>query len=452
MIEGSEYAGLIASDGGGVSLENVIISESGILGTVLLDKNTLILLQGSIVRDTGLEAAGFSGSGVFAGEGAGLVIEDSLVESNRAGGIQILDSGTEADIHRSVIRDSLSTGQGDFGDGLSALEGSRFSLVDSLVDGNSLVGVGARHTDTVGQVVNSVIRATRPEPTTGYGRGLEVVLGARLTVERSLVDGSRSEGVTAWHSGTDLTLSETVVRATEPDAEGRFGQGVIGNHGSTISCDRCLIEGNLDAGISSLGVDTVVTLKGTIIRDTDPDSDGEHGEGAAVDTGASLDLLGCLIRGNTSSGVAVYGIGYKDGTFQASELTMTDSAVIGTRSGIGRLPTGDVQKLGDGVFVGAGSHAVVGSSVILSNARTGIYFFQAFGTISGITVSGNQSYGLALEDCIDYVQLEGNEVFGNALGLQPGQAAEITINPGGLTPPTPPEVDDALAIHESTDR
>jgi len=111
------------------------------------------------------------------------------------------------------------------------------------------------------------------------------------------------------------------------------------------------------------------------------------------------------------------------------------------------LPRGEEYQLfGDGLFAGNGSIAQVESTIVTDSARTGAYYYEASGTMSGSVIKGNGSYGLAMGSCEANVTYKdnGNYIFGNALDMPAGEAAQVTTNPKGLPLPPTPEVSAVL--------
>ncbi|KYF93024.1 hypothetical protein BE20_10370 [Sorangium cellulosum] len=111
------------------------------------------------------------------------------------------------------------------------------------------------------------------------------------------------------------------------------------------------------------------TIEATVVRDTQPRSDGWRGHGIHIQDNdqtherAKATLRGVLVEQNHSFGVTVFG---SDATIEASAVRSTKGGNAGTR--------------GDGVAVHSSDSpatATITSTAIESNARAGISSFSA---------------------------------------------------------------------------
>lgn len=93
---------------------------------------------------------------------------------------------------------------------------------------------------------------------------------------------------------------------------------------------------------------------------------------------------------------------------------------------------GGFEVFGDGVTSIGGSELVLDSVVVQENARTGIFYFESSGVVTGSMITGNGSYGVAMQESDQLVDLSDSYIFGNALEA-------VTTKPSGLPVPPPPE-------------
>jgi len=161
--------------------------------------------------------------------------------------------------------------------------------------------------------------------------------------------------------------------------------------------------------------------------------DAVLGMGVVVTDRGALAASECLVSGSLGIGIQVFDHGI---------LTLERSAVVGTASGSVDMETGSdgPQRFGDGIFTSELSTADLEDCVIAANERTGLYFQESSGEIRDSVVTGNHSYGLAMDGCGDGVLFDDpdNIIQGNGLELPRGRAEEVTDAPGNLpTPPTP---------------
>ncbi len=116
-------------------------------------------------------------------------------------------------------------------------------------------------------------------------------------------------GVCASVSGTSVTLRETVIENTQPDENGMLGYGIQVADGASLDAAGCAVGDNTALGVAAYDSGTSVTLQETAVEDTRPNQNDELGYGILVTEGASLDAEGCEVLGNTYAGVIAYDSG-----------------------------------------------------------------------------------------------------------------------------------------------
>jgi hypothetical protein len=287
-----------------------------------------LAVETSVVRATQPNARGFGGSGVGAmallsGAATTLFLQRSLVEQNY--GFGVLLSGSEATLEASVIRATQPDDQGLGGRGVAAGADlatdtpSTLLLQRSLVEQNHEEGVVIEGSEATLEA--SVVRTTQPNAQQLYGRGVWVRAHlmtrapSTLFLQRSLVDQNHNTGVIV--DGSEATLEASVVRATQPDAEGRFGRGVsvrpqpTTGVPATLFLQRSLVEQNHEVGVFVDGSEA--TLEESVVRATQVNALGLGGRGVNAQwepsTGASatLFLQRSLIEQSHEAGVFVIG-------------------------------------------------------------------------------------------------------------------------------------------------
>jgi hypothetical protein len=195
------------------------------------------------------------------------------------------------------------------------------------VEVSGLGVVGARYTGVL--VRSGVVRLVE----LGVGENAFVGIGAyrgaspaptRLEVEGCEVAGNASCGILCQDEGTEVTLVDTVVRDTQPDGNGKYGQGIEVSGGATLAAEGCVVAGNMGLGIAAIHGGTEVALVDTVVRDTLDRGDGRSGVGIAAQSGATLAVQGCKVVGNASSGIVAENTG--------TQVALVDTAVLDTRS------------------------------------------------------------------------------------------------------------------------
>jgi hypothetical protein len=204
---------------------------------------------------------------------------------------------------------------------------STAKLRASLVEQNHEAGVVVQGSDAT--IEATIVRATQPNGHGIGGRGVEVHPDP-VTLERSKVEIRASlleqnHEVGAFVAASDATIEATIVRATQPGSSGIGGHGIsvhadpAANQGATLALRASLVEESREIGVAV--VDSEATIEATIVRATGPNDDGKYGDGVAVsflDHPSAATLTSTRIEGNARAGIA---------NFSASVL-LTSSAVV----------------------------------------------------------------------------------------------------------------------------
>jgi len=304
------------------------------LGRSLVDQNhdVGVFIQGSeatleatVVRATQPNAQGLRGMGMEVvahptGARSTLWLERSLVEQNHDHGV--LTAGSDATIEATVVRATELDGQGLLGRGVSVqFDGetrapASLLLQHSLIEQNHEVGVLAAGAEAA--LDSSVIRATQPNGQGLLGRGVNLQthpaadVSATFLLRRSLVEQNHDIGV--FVEASDATLESSVVRATQPTAEGRFGYGVTARAEpttaapTTLLLQRSVVEQSHEFGV--LVSSSVATIVSCLVRDTLANVENRFGHSLAVVSDpdpASATISATRIDRSALAAVAVFG-------------------------------------------------------------------------------------------------------------------------------------------------
>jgi hypothetical protein len=342
-------------------------------------------IESTVVRDTQPLADGTFGRGIEVDDDAkgraGVILRASLLMQNHEDGVLV--TGSDATIEATVVRDTQPNGSVDEGNGILAEadlvthERARMTLRTSLLEQNYAGGVKVLGSDAT--IEASVVRATQPSSDGAADSVLAVGIGgdtgrATLTLRSSLVDQNHDVGVTVQCS--DATIESTVVRDTQPRSDGREGFGVVAQdygvmisgapaaHGrAKLGLSASIVEKNHDVGVHVMGSDA--TIESTVVRDTQPNSDGTRGQGIQVEGDspmqrrATLLLRATLLERNHDTGVLVLG---SDATIEKTEISATSPTSHG--------------EFGDGIAVELGT-ATITSTHVESSARSGVSNFSS---------------------------------------------------------------------------
>jgi hypothetical protein len=195
------------------------------------------------------------------GTGFFLISQDATlsrvhVDGMQYGGVSILGSAVLTDVLVTNMRPNILTGRQGFGIDLlrspgtsGILERVRIerALDDGIVvgDGGSLVARELAIVDTLGT-----------ESEGRYGRAIEALLGARVTVDGALFVGTRDVGVSAADPGTEVDLANVAIIDTQerrcattscPDSPAGMGLGAYA--GGTMRVRNFLVEGSHLCGV-----------------------------------------------------------------------------------------------------------------------------------------------------------------------------------------------------------
>jgi hypothetical protein len=170
-------------------------------------------------------------------------VHGCVLSGNSAAGILVTSSSLQMD--GSVVKDSLAapTGGGE-GDGidiepdpnLSATEAGPMTTLDlssSLVDGNGGVGVFAGSASMT--LTSCIVRGTLASADGSFGDGVTAGLGASATVNASIIEGNARAGISTF--GGAITLTSSAVQCNPIDLDGEVYQGQ--QYSFTASADVC---------------------------------------------------------------------------------------------------------------------------------------------------------------------------------------------------------------------
>jgi len=299
--------------------------------------------------------------------------------------VYAVDSGTSVTLKDTAIEDTKPDGNGAHGYGMKAYGGAAMNAESCEVRGNAVVGVYASQSGTTVTLRETIIQDTKPGETTkpgenGDGWGICVHDGANLDAEGCVVEKNTSVGVAAEGYDTSVTLRDTAIRGTKPDEDRGYGTGIQVSGGASLEVEGCVIKGNSSTGLIASDSDTEVTLRETSFEE--PQLDEYLGPEIGIDAqnGVRLDVDGCAVRGSAGMGVSASGPG--------TSVTMRDTRIASTKR------AGDYM-VGVGVAVGMSASFVAEGIEVSSTEGPGLYatWEGTHLTCSGCTIRGSQFAG-----------------------------------------------------------
>ncbi|XYI01547.1 right-handed parallel beta-helix repeat-containing protein [Sorangium sp. So ce1128] len=183
---------------------------------------------------------------------------------------------------------------------------------------SATAGIEIRSLAITGAQVGMIIRGARDvtieqvwvHDVVDLGIDVEDAYGpTSVALRGSLIEQNHDVGV--FVAGSDATIEATVVRATQPSSDGTEGTGILVRYNldtderARVTVRACLVEQNHDAGVLVVGSDA--TIEDTVVRATHPSSGGTYGGGIVVhydpDTGerASVAVRACLVELNRTT-------------------------------------------------------------------------------------------------------------------------------------------------------
>jgi len=325
-----------------------------------------------------------------------LTMDRVIVADNRGLGSFAYRSSSLVILRDSTVSGTLPDEQGSYGRGIDLLDGARLEATDCLIEGNTENGVRAKDSSTSALLLRVTVRGTVSDPD-GGSPAVSMREGAELVAQDCLIENNAGIGLTARDAGTEALLSGVKIRNTLPDATGAQGWGIEALDGARLVALDCQIEGSREVGLLADGEGTEVELDNVTISGT---TFNDHGLGAAalyVVGKAVVTGTGCAVTDNLQLGVLVSGID--------SQVTLTDTTVADTALD----PDGE---FGFGAEVLGGALLRMTSSVLERNHSAGVV-----------------ANGLAAMIELDDVVIRDTRPAANGMF---GRAAEVALN-GGLT-------------------
>ena len=307
-VNGAWGRGINVQEGASLQAEGCLVEGNTDVGIFAASTGTSIHLSNVEVRETRPMADGTKGRGIEVQEGASLQAEDCLVEGNAEAGVFAASAGTLMHLSNVEVRETRPADDGTTGRGINVQEGASLQAEGCVVEGNTEAGIFAGSEGTTVHLSNVEVRETKPLTDGTGGRGINVQEGASLQAEGCLVEGNTEVGIFAASTGTSIHLSNVEVRETRSMADGTKGRGIEVQEGASLDAEDCLVEGNTDAGVF-VSTESTGFLSNVVVRDTQPMADGNWGKGIQVQEGASLQAEGCLVEGNTTTGIGAESAG-----------------------------------------------------------------------------------------------------------------------------------------------
>jgi len=317
------------------------------------------------------------GYGLDLAGGAHASLSRVLIERSRCYGIHAWDEGSSIEMTDVVVHDMRSdSGTGRFGYGLSLKQGVNAHLVRGLIENSRRYGIAVNASGTFARLEDIAVLGTRCEESTGAeGKALCIWDGARVEMRRALIEDSQAVGLGAYHENTDLSIEDLTILGTQSTTTGRFGRAMTVQSGARLTLERGLIEDNREYGISAIDPGTVLSLTDLTVTDTgSQESDGTSGWGLGASWTATVSVTRGRFASNREVGVGAF--------FFGTHLSLIDVTIDNTRQrGCVDLPPSDPNRceaLGAGLGIGMyhGADASVERVRVTASALAGVQIAQ----------------------------------------------------------------------------
>ena len=422
LADGTLGLGIGVQEGASLLADGCLVEKNTQIGIFASDEGTTVHLSNVEIRETRLKADGTGGEGIVAQEGAFLQAEDCLVKGNAEVGIYLLSEGTMAILSNVEVRDTQPIVDGTYGRGINLRDGASLQAEDCTVEGNADVGIIAASGSVV-HLANVEVRDTQPLADGTYGRGIEVNGGASLQAADSLVEGNSEIGILVADEGTVhlrdvevrdthrladmtvaiglacqggglLTASDVVVSQTE-------GPGLFASTEGTLSCTGCDLSYNTFAGALVWG-GGILDLSDTTISDTAPDANEGGGVGIYVSDRydpSTLFVENSIIKDQPYAAIWLEG----DGSYTIRNSTL----VAGYGEVIEHFDGTTTTLHGDGVVATNGVEGLwLENNVIQDSIRAGVLLDGSSAYLSGNTYTNNAT-DLVWQDCEGVSEVTG---------------------------------------------
>ncbi len=328
--------------------------------------------------------------GLEVSQGARATLRESAFLGNREMGAEVDGAGSLLVLENSTIARTRTYPRPAAGaltfpvtSGLSVTGGATAMLRGTSLVGNRRSSVFARDADTTVSLEGCSIDDTRSFRADQGGWGVQAFQGARVTLDRSWVTGSRDLAMLAESAGTVVDIRSSVLSGTRPrPGDGARGRAVGLWDGAVARLRDTAVLGHRDTALYANGPGTLLDITGGVVAGTRPGPGSASGRGIMVWQGATAELRGVTVADHLTAGAQV-------GPFGGA-LRISDSAVLRT----------EVER-SDGLF-GYGIVASTGGNLELVHSlvgehSVGVVFSEATGIVTASRVRGNH-IGVAIPE------------------------------------------------------
>ena len=323
QIRDSARPGLaVGGAGASLTIEDVAIDGAELAGVIVLDGGALVarslLVRGTRPRD------GTGGYGIYVAQGGQLDIVAATLVANHDAGLLATDAGTVVRLAASAIIDTEAPGPSSAGGhGVVVQLAADVRLADVLLSNNRDAGIFAIADGSTIDIERSLVRRTRQRANDGKGGlGLFCQDGAAITARALVVAGNHEAGVVA--SAAHVAIDDAHIRDTQHGGDATsLGVGLLARDGAKVELERVVVDGNVGLGLAAVDPGTQVELRDVVVDHTQPDpTDDQLGHGIEAGGGAEVFGSRVSLRANHVVGLVADGSG--------TRVALEDAVVSGT--------------------------------------------------------------------------------------------------------------------------
>jgi hypothetical protein len=298
----------LSIDGGRATIRRGAFERSREIAVQAVGASASLTLEDVAIRGTGPQSTDDAfGRAVEAWEYATVTLRRVAIESSLEYGVYA-GLGASATIEDSLVRGIRSrVSDGETGRGLHVQDGGNLSARRVWIEDTREIGVYGSGAGTL-TLEDVVVRGTRGRASDeAGGRGVQVQWDVTLDATRVLVTDNRDFGFFVALDPTLARLTDVSVRGTGPDMDGQFGRGIEVMGGARAELTRVFVEDNHDIGVhvvDSGASATDLLVRGTRARPVTEDRGRGLSIQASTLTGARVRILDCTEIGLYASRMA----------------------------------------------------------------------------------------------------------------------------------------------------
>lgn len=392
---------VLAYSGGVISLQSSIVERAPFLAAGAAGPGSELVLQDTLVRS----GTGASSPGVDLEQGAHGTLTRVAITDAIGLGLNIQGEGTEVHASDLVISDT-ATSSGILGQAIEIAQGAHADLARTLIARSHSTGMKIGHEGTEVLATDlSIVRTLDGLNPFGdtVGCGIELTRGGRLELVRSEVSQSDEIGIAVGKGSSSLVATDLAVHDTVGNAL-TFGIGLIVQEGGSVTLERASFEQNASGGIQVGLPPAELTALDLVVRGTvSSHQTKEYGYGVFVFLGGEATLTRTLIEGNQFAG---FWVGGEGAHAVAEELEVRDtseqSCVADTCPEAGA---------GFGVLVDFAGSAEVHGFRVTGSALAGVAVADGSLDLSDGEVTGNPIGANVQDEGYDLGRLQSNVLY-----------------------------------------